>query len=124
MPRTRQDLTIRSQAAALPGNYGVSSRFVRPRAFALDQFLFGLGAAAAVLTSLSYIPQVRKAFPRGATEDLSLKMLLALTTGLVLWIVYGALKGDLVIAIANAVGASLSGAVLAFKIRDVWSEEK
>jgi MtN3 and saliva related transmembrane protein len=77
-----------------------------------------IGACAAVLTSLSYIPQVRKAWPRGSTSDLSLKMLLALTTGLLLWIIYGLLMSDWVIVAANSVGAALSASVLAFKIRD------
>jgi MtN3 and saliva related transmembrane protein len=77
------------------------------------------GFAAAVLTSLSYIPQVQKALPRGATGDLSLKMLLALFTGLVLWIAYGAVIGDPIIIAANMVGASLVGTVLGCKIRDI-----
>jgi MtN3 and saliva related transmembrane protein len=81
-----------------------------------------IGACAAALTSLSYIPQVRKAWPRGSTADLSLKMLSALTAGLLLWIVYGLLKSDWVIVAANCVGAMLSGSVLAFKIRDMRSE--
>src|SRR5260370_621845 len=34
-----------------------------------------VGACAALLTSLSYIPQVQKAWPRGSTSDLSLQML-------------------------------------------------
>jgi MtN3 and saliva related transmembrane protein len=80
-----------------------------------------IGACAAALTSLSYIPQVRKAWPRGSTKDLSLRMLLVLTTGLLLWIGYGLLKGDWVIIAANSVGATLSGSVLAFKIRDMRS---
>ncbi len=80
-----------------------------------------IGAAAAGLTSLSYIPQVMKALPRGATDDLSLKMLIALTVGLILWIVYGVLRGDWTIIIANAVGASLTGTVLVCKTRDIWS---
>ena len=78
-----------------------------------------VGALAALLTSLSYLPQVRKAWPRGETKDLSFRMLVALTTGLVLWVVYGLLRGDWTIVAANIVGASLSGAVLAFKIRDM-----
>jgi len=78
-----------------------------------------IGVCAAVLTSLSYIPQVRKAWPRGSTKDLSLHMLAVLTTGLSLWVIYGFLKGDWVIIIANCVGAALSGSVLAFKIRDI-----
>lgn len=77
-----------------------------------------LGLAAAALTSLSYIPQVRKALPRDSTADLSLKMLLTLFAGLTLWIAYGTLIGDFIIVTANAVGASLVGAVLACKIRD------
>jgi MtN3 and saliva related transmembrane protein len=80
-----------------------------------------IGVVAAALTSLSYIPQVRKAWPRGSTNDLSLKMLVVLTTGLLLWAGYGLLKGDWVIVGANGVGATLSGSVLAFKIRDIRS---
>jgi MtN3 and saliva related transmembrane protein len=80
-----------------------------------------IGVGAAVLTSLSYIPQVRKAWPRGSTADLSLKMLIALTTGLLLWIAYGLLKSDWVIVAANGVGAILSASVLVFKIRDLRS---
>jgi MtN3 and saliva related transmembrane protein len=80
-----------------------------------------VGACAALLTSLSYIPQVQKAWPRGSTSDLSLKMLVALTTGLMLWIGYGLLRGDWVIVAANGAGATLSASVLAFKIRDIRS---
>ena len=80
-----------------------------------------IGGCAALLTSLSYIPQVRKAWPRGSTSDLSRKTLIALTTGLVLWIAYGFFKSDWVIVAANGVGAALSGSVLAFKIRDIRS---
>ena len=78
-----------------------------------------IGACAAVLTSLSYLPQVQKAWPRGSTSDLSLKMLVTLTAGLLLWIGYGLLRSDWVIVAANSVGASLSASVLAFKFRDL-----
>jgi MtN3 and saliva related transmembrane protein len=80
-----------------------------------------IGVAAAVLTSLSYIPQVRKAWSRGSTADLSLTMLVVLTTGLLLWVGYGLLKSDWVIVAANSVGGALSASVLAFKIRDIRS---
>jgi MtN3 and saliva related transmembrane protein len=80
-----------------------------------------IGACAAVFTSLSYVPQVRKAWPRGSTKDLSLHMLVVLTTGLLLWVGYGQLKSDWIIVAANSVGAALSASVLAFKIRDLRS---
>ena len=83
-----------------------------------------LGACAAAFTSLSYLPQVRKAWPRGSTSDLSLKMLAVLTAGLSLWVGYGLLMGDWIIVAANSVGASLSASVLAFKIRDLRSSDK
>ena len=80
-----------------------------------------LGVVAAVLTSLSYVPQVRKAWPRGSTKDLSLHMLIVLTAGLLLWVAYGLLRNDWVIVAANGTGAALSGSVLAFKLRDLRS---
>jgi len=70
---------------------------------------------------LSYVPQVRKALPCGSTEDLSLKTLGILTTGLVVWIIYGVLKADWVIVAGNGVGAALSATVLACKVRDMRS---
>jgi MtN3 and saliva related transmembrane protein len=84
----------------------------------IQGFVPWLGVCAAVLTSVSYVPQVRKAWPRGSTSDLSLKMLVALTTGLALWIAYGVLKSDWVIVAANTVGTALSASMLVFKIRD------
>jgi MtN3 and saliva related transmembrane protein len=87
----------------------------------MESLIPWIGVFAAVLTSLSYIPQVRKAWPRGSTKDLSLHMLLVLTAGLLLWVGYGLLKGDWVIVVANSVGATLSGSVLVFKVRDLRS---
>ena len=94
---------------------------VHAAAHMLQNLIPWIGVCAAVLTSLSYVPQVRKAWPRGSTKDLSLRMLLVLTAGLLLWVGYGLLKGGRVIFIANSVGAALSGSVLAFKIRDLRS---
>jgi MtN3 and saliva related transmembrane protein len=60
--------------------------------------IYILGMLAAALTSLSYLPQLQKAMPQNSTSDLSLKKLVALSAGLCLWIVYGVLKDDWVIA--------------------------
>jgi MtN3 and saliva related transmembrane protein len=83
--------------------------------------IYILGMLAAALTSLSYLPQLQKAMPRNSTSDLSLKMLVALSAGLCLWVAYGVLKDDWVIMLANSIGATLSLAVLGFKIRDLNS---
>jgi MtN3 and saliva related transmembrane protein len=83
--------------------------------------IYILGILAAALTSLSYLPQLQKAMPRNSTSDLSLKMLVALSAGLCLWVVYGVLKDDWEIMLANSMGATLSLAVLGFKMRDLNS---
>ena len=77
-----------------------------------------LGIMAATLTSLSYIPQVRKAWPRGSTDDLSLRTLGILAAGLSLWIVYGLARSDAVIVIANTVGLALILFLIGLKWRD------
>jgi MtN3 and saliva related transmembrane protein len=78
-----------------------------------------VGAAAAFLAFLSYVPQVRKAWPSASTNDLSLSMLSVLTLGLGLWIVYGVLRSDWIVISANVIGTTLAAVVLACKIRDL-----
>jgi MtN3 and saliva related transmembrane protein len=85
----------------------------------LESIIPWIGSLAATLTSLSYLPQVNKAWRPGSTSDLSLKTLSVLTAGLVLWLAYGVLKSDWAIVVANGVGALLSACVLAFKLRDM-----
>ena len=77
-----------------------------------------IGAAAAFCTTVSYVPQLRKCWTTGETGDLSLKMLLLLATGLALWMVYGFMRGDAVIIIANGISLTLLGCILYFKLRE------
>lgn len=78
-----------------------------------------LGLLAAGLTSLSYVPQVSKALPKGSTGDLSVKTLMTLTLGLACWIAYGLARQDWTIVLANTVGAFLAATVLTCKLRDM-----
>jgi MtN3 and saliva related transmembrane protein len=76
-----------------------------------------IGAAAAFCTTASYIPQLKKSWSTGETGDVSLKMLLLLAAGLALWLVYGFMRSDVVIMLANAVSLALLGGILYFKLR-------
>ena len=87
-----------------------------------NTYVMALGLIAAALTSLSYIPQVRKVFARGSTKDLSLKTVAILFSGLSLWVVYGILQSDIAIVGGDAVGAGLVATVLVCKLRDVRSD--
>jgi len=84
--------------------------------YSLETFV---GLAAAACTALANLPQLLKAWKSGETDDVSLKMLVVLAAGLSLWIVYGALKGDAVIILANAVSVTIATGLLALKLRDL-----
>jgi MtN3 and saliva related transmembrane protein len=77
-----------------------------------------VGLAAALLSSLSYLPQVQKVWAGRPTSDLSLRTLIALTCGLALWVAYGTIRSDWIIVFSNLVGASLTGLVLLRKVLD------
>lgn len=51
------------------------------------------------MTTFANVPQVLKCWRMGNTEDLSTKMLVALSIGLTLWVAYGWLHGDTAVAL-------------------------
>jgi MtN3 and saliva related transmembrane protein len=77
-------------------------------------FVTLIGIAAAVCTTASYFPQLKKTWQTGETDDLSFKMLTLLAAGLALWVVYGLAKGDVVIVVANAISVLI---ILGIKLR-------
>jgi MtN3 and saliva related transmembrane protein len=78
-----------------------------------------LGFSAAALTTIANLPQVLKCWRTGNTDDLSLKMLLALSGGTALWTVYGVSQKDAAIIIGNGISFALALALLSFKRRSV-----
>jgi MtN3 and saliva related transmembrane protein len=66
-----------------------------------------VGLFAAVFTTFSYFPQLKKCWEKGSAGDLSLKMFLILALGVATWIIYGFLQRDLVIILANRVSLCL-----------------
>jgi MtN3 and saliva related transmembrane protein len=59
----------------------------------------------------------------GSAGDLSLKMFLTLAAGVALWVVYGLLKSDVVIIIANAVSFVLLMGILYFQLGEHRASE-
>lgn len=76
-----------------------------------------LGTAAGTLTTLAFLPQVIKAWRTRSTHDISLGMFLLFSTGLVLWLMYGALIGSWPIIIANTVTLVLALVIVVLKLR-------
>ncbi len=76
-----------------------------------------LGLAAAFCTTAAFAPQALKAWRSRSTADISLSMFLLMVTGIVLWLAYGVLIGDLPLILANGVTLCLAGTILALKLR-------
>jgi 5'-nucleotidase len=75
----------------------------------LDWPLF-IGFAAAVLTTLAFLPQLFK-IKRAGSAELSSTMLVMYLTGQVLWLVYGLMVRAIPVIVANAVSIVLVSAV-------------
>ena len=81
-----------------------------------------VGSAAGTLTTVAFIPQVAKAWKTGSVEDLSLWMLLAFTTGVGLWTVYGVVTDAMPLIITNGLTFVLAMTLLVLKLRSSKSE--
>lgn len=81
-----------------------------------------IGALAALLTTIAFVPQALRAWQTRNLSAISLTMYLVFTTGVSLWLVYGLLLKSWPIILANAVTLPLAGTVLVLKILSLRSE--
>jgi len=82
-----------------------------------------IGFAAACGTTASYFPQLYKCWTTGKAGDLSFRMFLILAGGIALWVVYGVLKSDVIIILANSVSLCCLAGILFFKIKESGTAE-
>ncbi|MBI2558888.1 SemiSWEET transporter [Candidatus Woesearchaeota archaeon] len=76
-----------------------------------------IGSIAATLTTIAFIPQLIKTWKTKSARDISLGMFLIFCAGVFLWLIYGVLKKDAVIVIANFIVFVLSFIIFILKIR-------
>jgi MtN3 and saliva related transmembrane protein len=76
-----------------------------------------IGFAAGTLTTVSFVPQVLQTFRSKRCDDLSWGMLLAFTSGVCLWFVYGVFLRSAPIMLANLVTLALLIWLVVMKIR-------
>lgn len=76
-----------------------------------------LGIVAGTLTTASFLPQVIKAYKSKHTKDVSLFMFILLFVGLCLWLIYGFVRSDLPIILANTVSLVFVSTMLALKAK-------
>jgi len=80
------------------------------------QWIDYVGLFGAFLSSVTFVPQVIKAWQTKSVGDLSIWMVLILIGNVSTWLFYGIVKHDLAIIVANAIILSLSLLMLYFKI--------
>ncbi len=76
-----------------------------------------IGFIAAILTTVAFVPQVRKIWRTRSARDVSLGMYSLFTLGVALWLVYGVLIHSWPIILANCITLILAGAVLVMKLK-------
>jgi MtN3 and saliva related transmembrane protein len=76
-----------------------------------------LGLVAGTLTTLSFLPQLLKAWKSRSTHDISIGMILLLAVGIMLWIFYGIVMADVPVIVANTVTLVFVSLILALKLR-------
>lgn len=75
------------------------------------------GPAAAVLATVSFIPQVVQVIRTHDTSGLSLEMYVLFVTGVLCWVIHGLIIHDVSLTMANAVTLVLSSVILCYKIK-------
>ncbi len=76
-----------------------------------------IGSIAAVLTTVSFVPQAVKVLRERQTAGISLGMYVLFTMGVALWFAYGLMIRSFPVYAANGVTLVLSSLILAAKIR-------
>lgn len=76
-----------------------------------------VGSIASVLVSSSFIPQIIKGYRTKRLNDVSYLLMILISVGMSLWIVYGIEKQDLVIIGANTATIALNMILLGMKVR-------
>lgn len=77
-----------------------------------------IGAAAATLTTLAFIPQAYHSYKTRDLSGISLPMYTVFTAGVAMWLIYGLLLDNMPMIVANVITVALSAMILVLKIKE------
>lgn len=83
-----------------------------------------VGSFAATCTTLAFIPQAIHSYQTRDLSGISLPMYTIFTAGVSLWLVYGLLKQDWPIIIANVITVGLSAMILVLKVKETLNNKR
>ncbi len=76
-----------------------------------------LGLVAGACTTIAFIPQVVKTWRSKSARDLSLGMFSIFSLGVALWMIYGFIRNDIPVIVANLITLVLALFLLGLKIK-------
>jgi len=76
-----------------------------------------IGIIAGLLTSISMLPQLLKIIKQKKAKEVSLSMLTVLTSGNILWTVYGFMRDDWPIIVTNFISITINSITAFYRIR-------
>ena len=76
-----------------------------------------IGTVAGILVLSSFIPQLMKAYKTKKMFDVSVHLMILISSGMFLWVIYGFIRSDPVIIGTNVAGFALNITLLIMKIR-------
>jgi len=76
-----------------------------------------IGLLAGCLTTIAFVPQVLRVWRTRSTTDISLGMFGLMSLGVLMWLIYGLMLGDIPIIAANAVTLMLAVSIVVAKVR-------
>lgn len=83
-----------------------------------------LGFASAFLTTFSFLPQAIQVIKTRDTASLSLAMYSIFTLGVAFWLVYGLIKQDSAMIVANIITFFLAATILSIKVYNDFFNKK
>ena len=75
----------------------------------------GVGAAAALCSMASFVPQIAKIVREGDASGISVRMYLVTVLGFALWAAYGVMLGRWPLIVANLISLALAALILVLK---------
>ena len=83
----------------------------------LPQAIHLIGAGAAILTTICWLPQVVRILRTRDTNAISLVTNVIFATGVLLWLIYGIAIGNWSLIAANAISMTLTLVIIGMKLR-------
>ncbi|MCE9501650.1 MAG: SemiSWEET transporter [Leptospira sp.] len=77
-----------------------------------------IGYAAAIMTTIAFIPQLLRVVLTRETRDISRNMYIVFTLGVAFWLTFGIMKHELPIILSNSITLIFSTIILIYKLNE------